>query len=90
MGSVRPSPGALALASARSDGSDKAQRLVTVGGVEPPPTLAEGGVEAPIVDVVLEVTVLEIGHGSKSFNGKYVLVWKKTEAGWQILMDSNV
>lgn len=42
------------------------------------------------IEVVNENTVLEIGHGSKSFNGKYVLVWKKTENGWRILFDSNV
>ena len=35
-------------------------------------------------------TVLEIGQGSRSFNGKYVLVWKRTENGWKVLFDSNV
>lgn len=39
---------------------------------------------------VNQSTVLEIGHGSESFNGKYVLIWKRTESGWMILMDSNV
>ncbi|MEM6697813.1 MAG: hypothetical protein AAF599_05420, partial [Bacteroidota bacterium] len=35
--------------------------------------------------------VFEIGQCSGSYNGKYVLIWKKVADGvWKILLDSNV
>ena len=33
---------------------------------------------------------LEIGQCEGSYNGKYILLWKKEEGIWRILMDSNV
>lgn len=43
------------------------------------------------VDPANKNIVFEIGQCSGSYNGKYVLIWKKGEDGiWKILLDSNV
>lgn len=47
--------------------------------------------EPLFVHVVNETTVFEIGQCKGSYNGKYVLIWKKEEDGqWRIFVDSNV
>ena len=44
-----------------------------------------------IVHVVNDSTVFEIGQCKGSYNGKYILIWKKEEDGqWRIFIDSNV
>ena len=44
-----------------------------------------------ILEVVNHELVFEIGKGSGSYNGNYVLVWKKGEDDvWRILLDSNI
>ena len=44
-----------------------------------------------IVEVVNESTVFEIGQCQGSYDGKYILIWKKEEDGqWRIFIDSNV
>ncbi|NNL32435.1 MAG: nuclear transport factor 2 family protein, partial [Flavobacteriaceae bacterium] len=43
------------------------------------------------VEVVNDSIVFEIGQCKGSYNGKYMLVWKKNKAGkWQVLFDSNI
>jgi len=43
------------------------------------------------VNFVNETTVIEIGQCEGSYNGKYILIWKKEEDGvWRIFIDSNV
>ena len=40
---------------------------------------------------VSDSLIFEIGQGSGSYGGKYILVWKKTNEGkWMIYMDSNI
>ena len=40
---------------------------------------------------VNDTTVFEIGQCEGSYNGKYILIWKKEEDGvWRIFIDSNV
>jgi len=35
--------------------------------------------------------VLEIGQCSGSYNGKYIIVWKKNALGkWEVFLDSNI
>ena len=44
-----------------------------------------------IIEVVNDETVFEIGQCKGSYNGNYILVWKKDPDGkWQILFDSNI
>ncbi|CAD5250480.1 MULTISPECIES: DUF4440 domain-containing protein [unclassified Imperialibacter] len=44
-----------------------------------------------IVQVVSGDLAFEIGQCSGSYNGKYVLVWTKSqENGWQVALDSNI
>lgn len=43
------------------------------------------------VAFVNDTTVFEIGQCEGSYNGKYILIWKKEEDGvWRIFIDSNV
>lgn len=43
-----------------------------------------------IVETVSETIVYEIGQCIGSYNGKYILIWQKTDDEWQILLDSNI
>jgi hypothetical protein len=44
-----------------------------------------------IIEAVNQELVFEIGQGSGSYNGNYLLVWKKGEDDvWRILLDSNI
>ncbi|NNK87701.1 MAG: nuclear transport factor 2 family protein [Flavobacteriaceae bacterium] len=44
-----------------------------------------------IIEVVNKETVFEIGQCKGSYNGKYILVWKKDPDGqWRIFFDSNI
>jgi ketosteroid isomerase-like protein len=47
---------------------------------------------APImIEMVSQDLAFEIGQCSGSYNGKYVLVWKKSaDKGWQVALDSNI
>ena len=43
------------------------------------------------LSVVNDSTVFEIGQCEGSYNGKYILIWKKEDDGvWRIFIDSNV
>lgn len=43
------------------------------------------------VEQVNANTIYEIGQCSKSYNGKYILVWKKNDQDeWKIFLDSNI
>ncbi len=43
------------------------------------------------VEMVTESLAYEIGQCEGSYNGKYMLIWQKNEAGeWRILLDSNI
>lgn len=47
--------------------------------------------EPILVEPVSEDIVYEFGQCKGSYNGKYILVWKKNPEGvWQILFDSNI
>lgn len=47
--------------------------------------------EPIIVEPVNDHIAFEIGQGKGSYQGKYLLVWQKDEAGqWYILLDSNI
>ncbi len=46
--------------------------------------------EPIIVEAVSETIVYEIGQCVGSYPGKYILIWQKTDEGWQILFDSNI
>ncbi len=44
-----------------------------------------------IVDRINENFIFEIGQCSGSYNGKYILIWKKDKYGkWSIFFDSNI
>ena len=43
-----------------------------------------------IVEPVSKSIVYEIGQCKGSYKGKYILIWQKTDTGWQILFDSNI
>jgi len=43
-----------------------------------------------IVEPISERIVYEIGKCKGSYNGNYILIWQKTNEGWQILFDSNI
>jgi len=43
-----------------------------------------------VVEPVSERLVYEIGQCKGSYNGKYILIWKKTDKGWQVLFDANI
>ncbi|GMN10039.1 hypothetical protein MTsPCn9_15460 [Croceitalea sp. MTPC9] len=43
-----------------------------------------------IVETVSKTIVYEIGQCEGSYNGKYILIWQKTDDEWQILFDSNI
>jgi len=43
-----------------------------------------------IVEPVSKQIVYEIGQCNGSYNGKYILIWKKTDDGWQVLFDANI
>ncbi|MEQ8471273.1 MAG: nuclear transport factor 2 family protein [Marinoscillum sp.] len=43
-----------------------------------------------IVEPVNEHMAFEIGQCSGSYNGKYLLVWKRGDDGWKIFLDSNI
>ncbi len=43
-----------------------------------------------IVEPVSKNLVYEIGQCKGSYNGKYILIWKKTDQGWQVLFDANI
>jgi len=43
------------------------------------------------VETVTSDLAFEIGRCSGSYNGKYIIVWKKDErAGWGVMIDSNI
>ncbi len=43
------------------------------------------------LEVVNASTAFEIGQCSGSYNGKYILVWKKqTDGNWKVFIDSNI
>ncbi len=43
------------------------------------------------LDVVNDRTIFEIGKGEGSYQGKYILIWKKNQADlWEIFIDSNI
>lgn len=43
------------------------------------------------IEAVSDSLIYEIGQGSGSYGGKYILVWKKnTEGKWMVYMDSNI
>lgn len=46
--------------------------------------------EPIIVEPVSESIVYEIGQCNGSYNGKYILIWQKTNDEWQIVFDSNI
>ena len=47
--------------------------------------------EPILVEPVSKTIVYEFGQCKGSYNGKYILVWQKNDAGvWQILFDSNI
>ena len=46
--------------------------------------------EPLVVESVSKELVYEIGQCKGSYNGKYILIWKKTEQGWQVLFDANI
>ncbi|MEQ9373718.1 MAG: hypothetical protein RIG68_00945 [Imperialibacter sp.] len=44
-----------------------------------------------VIEMVNPDLAFEIGQCSGSYNGKYVLVWKKSaDKGWQVALDSNI
>lgn len=44
-----------------------------------------------IVETINANTVFEVGQCSGSYNGKYVIIWKKQDSGeWQVWFDSNI
>jgi len=43
-----------------------------------------------IIEPVSDSIVYEIGQCKGSYKGKYILIWQKTDQGWQILFDSNI
>jgi ketosteroid isomerase-like protein len=43
------------------------------------------------IETVNPETVFEIGQCEGSYNGKYILIWKKqTDGQWRIWVDSNI
>lgn len=47
---------------------------------------------APLhIETVTDSLIFEIGQGSGSYGGKYILIWKKnTQGKWMVYMDSNI
>lgn len=47
--------------------------------------------EPEVVDKVNEGIIFEMGQCSGSYNGKYILIWRKDQDGeWRIFIDSNI